>query len=50
MTFRIQWDATIISRPEMLAVILDAGKEQRQPWRGQSLYLLLPGEKVRLIK
>ena len=32
------------------AVILDAGKEQRQPWRGQSLYLLLPGEKVRLIK
>ena len=32
------------------AVILDAGQEQRQPWRGQSLYLLLPGEKVRLLK
>ena len=32
------------------AVILEAGQEQRQPWRGQSLYLLLPGEKVRLIK
>ncbi len=32
------------------AIILEAGQEQRQPWRGQSLYLLLPGEKVRLIK
>ncbi len=32
------------------AVILDATQEQRQPWRGQSLYQLLPGEKVRLIK
>ncbi len=31
------------------AVILDAGQEGRRPWRGQSLYLLLPGEKVRLI-
>jgi hypothetical protein len=31
------------------AVILDAGQEKRQPWRGQSLYQLLPGEKVRLI-
>ncbi len=31
------------------AVILDAGQEERKPWRGQSLYLLLPGEKVRLI-
>lgn len=32
------------------AVILDAGQEQRRPWRGQSLYLLLPGEKLRLLK
>jgi hypothetical protein len=25
-TFTIQWDATIVSRPEMLAVLLDAGR------------------------
>jgi hypothetical protein len=32
------------------AVILSAEQEKRLPWRGQSLYLLLPGEKVRLVK
>ena len=31
------------------AVILSAEQEQRRPWRGQPLYQLLPGEKVRLI-
>ncbi len=32
------------------AVILDGEQEKRQPWRGQSMYQLLPGEKVRLLK
>lgn len=32
------------------AVILSAEQEKRRPWRGQSLYLLLPGEKVRLLR
>ncbi len=31
------------------AVLLDAEQEQRCPWRGQSLYQLLPGEKIKLI-
>jgi hypothetical protein len=32
------------------AVILRPDQEKRRPWRGQSLYLLLPGEKVQLVK
>ena len=32
------------------AVILSAEQEKRRPWRGQSLYALLPGEKVQLVK
>ncbi len=32
------------------AVILGADLEQRRPWAGQSVYELIPGEKVRLVK